>query len=225
MADDGLRARQHDGLMLATQAGRRPGHRAAAGALPDGRHRRRPPERGPGGRRIPGAGVSRPVRPGLVRSTGRPWLDAGCCAGSPGCTARWYGWPPACGAPPTTPPTCARPLWLLRRTLLRPADRAAAGAARAYRPAAIVSFHPLTGMAAVWARDQAAPLAPVVTVVTDLTAMHAAWRYADADLIIAPPAVVGPALPGRRSHPASSRPGESAGSAWAVAGPPVQARF
>ena len=85
--------------------------------------------------------------------------------------------------------TNARPaMWLLRRTLLRPADRVAAGAARVHRPAAIVSCHPLTGMAAVWARDQAAPLAPVVTVVTDLATMHAAWQYADADLIIAPPA-------------------------------------
>jgi hypothetical protein len=46
--------------------------------------------------------------------------------------------------------------------------RVAAGIARVHRPAAIVSCHPLTGMAAVWARDQAAPLAPVVTVVTDL---------------------------------------------------------
>ncbi|HJY01526.1 MAG TPA: hypothetical protein VJ351_12010, partial [Streptosporangiaceae bacterium] len=59
--------------------------------------------------------------------------------------------------------TNARPaVWLLRRTLLRPADRVAAGVARVHRPAAIVSCHPLTGMAAVWARDQAAPLAPVV---------------------------------------------------------------
>jgi 1,2-diacylglycerol 3-beta-galactosyltransferase len=81
---------------------------------------------------------------------------------------------------------------LLRRTLLRPADRPAADAARAHRPAAIVSFHPLTGAAAVAARDRAAPGAPVVTVVTDLAAVHAAWRYADADLIIAP----GPAAAG-----------------------------
>ena len=122
--------------------------------------------------------------------------------------------------------TNTRPaMWLLRRTLLRSADRAAAGAARAHPPAAIVSFHPLTGMAAVWARDQVAPLAPVVTVVTDLTAMHAAWRYADADLIIAPPAVAarhGPA--GGHARP-SARPGGSAGSAWAVAGPPVRRDF
>ncbi len=115
-------------------------------------------------------------------------------------------------------------MWLLRRTLLRPADRAAAGAARAHAPVAIVSFHPLTGMAAVWARDRAAPRAPVVTVVTDLTAMHTAWRYADADLIIAPPAVAARHCPaGRRARP--SRPGESARGAWAVAGLPVKRDF
>jgi 1,2-diacylglycerol 3-beta-galactosyltransferase len=121
--------------------------------------------------------------------------------------------------------TNARPaMWLLRRTLLRSADRAAAGATRAQGPAAIVSFHPLTGMAAVWARDRAAPLAPVVTVVTDLAAMHAAWRYADADLIIAPPAVAarhGPADVRAPHFPA----GESARGAWAVAGPPVGLDF
>jgi 1,2-diacylglycerol 3-beta-galactosyltransferase len=121
--------------------------------------------------------------------------------------------------------TNARPaMWLLRRTLLRPADRVAAGLARVHRPAAIVSCHPLTGMAAVWARDQAAPLAPVVTVVTDLATMHAAWRYADVDLIIAPPAVTGrngpargPTGPSRRAKPARG--------AWAVAGPPVSREF
>ncbi len=80
---------------------------------------------------------------------------------------------------------------LLRRTLLRLAERPAADAARAQRPAAIVSFHPLTGMAAVAARDRCAPGAPVVTVVTDLARTHAAWRYADVDLIIAPPAAAG----------------------------------
>jgi 1,2-diacylglycerol 3-beta-galactosyltransferase len=115
-------------------------------------------------------------------------------------------------------------MWLLRRTLLRAADRAAAAAARAHAPAAIVSFHPLTGMAAVWARDQVAPLAPVVTVVTDLTTMHAAWRYAGADLIIAPPAVA--ARQGQAGgHTRPFRPGEPAGSAWAVAGPPVRRDF
>jgi 1,2-diacylglycerol 3-beta-galactosyltransferase len=121
--------------------------------------------------------------------------------------------------------TNVRPaMWLLRHTLLRPADRVAADAARAYGAAAIVSFHPLTGMAAVWARDQTVPGAPVVTIVTDLTAMHAAWRYADADLIIAPPAVAARHCPAA-DHIPYLRPGKPARSAWAVAGPPVGRDF
>jgi 1,2-diacylglycerol 3-beta-galactosyltransferase len=87
-----------------------------------------------------------------------------------------------------------------------------------------VSFHPLTGMAAAWARDRVAPLAPVVTVVTDLAAMHAAWRYADADLIIAPPAAAARHCPAG-GHTRPFRPRESARSAWAVAGPPVSRDF
>ena len=75
---------------------------------------------------------------------------------------------------------------VLQRALLRLADRPAAEAAAACRPAAVVSFHPLAGSAAVAARDLGAPGAPVVTVVTDLARMHAAWRHADADVIIAP---------------------------------------
>jgi 1,2-diacylglycerol 3-beta-galactosyltransferase len=94
---------------------------------------------------------------------------------------------------------------VLRRTLLRLADRPASRAAVAHRPAAVVSFHPLTGCAAVAARDLGAPGAPVVTVVTDLARMHAAWRHADTDLIIAPRQV------GR--------------GAWAVTGLPVTREF
>jgi 1,2-diacylglycerol 3-beta-galactosyltransferase len=116
--------------------------------------------------------------------------------------------------------TNGRPaMWLLRRTLLRLADRAVAGAAMAHGPAAIVSFHPLTGMAAVRARDRAAPQAPVVTVVTDLAAMHAAWRYADADLIIAPPAAAA-----RHGQVDGATPDFPRGT-WAVAGPPVGRDF
>jgi 1,2-diacylglycerol 3-beta-galactosyltransferase len=74
---------------------------------------------------------------------------------------------------------------VLRRTLLRLADRPAAEAAAAHRPAAVVSFHPLTGSAAV-AASRAAPGAPAVTVVTDLARMHAAWRYPGDGVIIAP---------------------------------------
>src|SRR5260370_338837 len=99
----------------------------------------------------------------------------------------------------------------LRRTLLRLADRPAADAARAQRPAAIVSFHPLTGMAAVAARDRSVPGTPVVTVVTDLARTHAAWRYADVDLIIAPHAAV----------PDPGRPPRPAQHGWATAGLPV----
>jgi 1,2-diacylglycerol 3-beta-galactosyltransferase len=121
--------------------------------------------------------------------------------------------------------TNVRPaMWVLRRTLLRSADRATAVAVRAHGPAVIVSFHPLTGMAAVWARDRAAPHARVVTIVTDLAAMHVAWRYADADLIIAPPAVAARHRPaGGRTR--LSRPGQPAGGAWAVAGLPVNRGF
>lgn len=100
---------------------------------------------------------------------------------------------------------------VLRRTLLRLADRTTADAVKAHRPAAIVSFHPLTGPAAVAARDLAAPGVPVVTVVTDLVSVHTAWRYADVDLTIAPAACAA-----RRRPPPG--PGQAR---WAVAGPPV----
>ncbi len=77
---------------------------------------------------------------------------------------------------------------VLGRTLLRLANRPAADAVAAHRPAAIVSFHPLTGLAAVSARDRGGHAVPVVTVVTNLVNVHAAWRCADVDLMIAPPA-------------------------------------
>ena len=47
-------------------------------------------------------------------------------------------------------------------------------AAARHRPAVLVSFHPLTGTSAVRARDLIAPGTPVITVVTDLGAPHAA---------------------------------------------------
>jgi 1,2-diacylglycerol 3-beta-galactosyltransferase len=75
---------------------------------------------------------------------------------------------------------------LLHRTLLQLADQPASETANTQRPAAIVSFHPLTGSSAIAARDGAAPGAPVVTVVTDLARTHAAWRYPGTDVIIAP---------------------------------------
>ena len=109
---------------------------------------------------------------------------------------------------------------LLARTLLRLADRPAVAAARSHRPAAIISFHPLTGMAAIAARDRGAPGVPVVTVVTDLARTHAAWRHADVDLLIAPTA--GP-RPGRAG---GGRPGgDRAAGDRTWAGLPVTREF
>ncbi|HEY2673512.1 MAG TPA: glycosyltransferase [Rugosimonospora sp.] len=76
---------------------------------------------------------------------------------------------------------------ILRSTLLALADRPVAEAVARHRPAAVVSFHPLTGSAAIRARDATAPHAPVVTVVTDLVNIHAAWRDGGVDRIVVPP--------------------------------------
>ena len=65
---------------------------------------------------------------------------------------------------------------LLQRTILVLADRPVAEAVAAHEPAAIVSFHPLTGGAAARARRRGHRDVPVLTVVTDLTTVHAAWR-------------------------------------------------
>lgn len=59
-----------------------------------------------------------------------------------------------------------------------------------HRPAAIVSFHPLTGDAAIRARDAVLPTAQVVTVVTDLGPPHATWTSPEADWIV-PASVTG----------------------------------
>lgn len=75
---------------------------------------------------------------------------------------------------------------LLRGTVLRPAGKVAARAAAAQHPAVIVSFHPLTGLAAIYGRERAASRAAAVTVVTDLAATHAAWRSAGVDVLIEP---------------------------------------
>jgi len=81
-------------------------------------------------------------------------------------------------------------MWLLQRTLLALADRPVADAVAAHKPAAIVSFHPLTGGAAVRARRRQARDIPVLTVVTDLVTSHAAWRAARADRMAVPTAAV-----------------------------------
>jgi 1,2-diacylglycerol 3-beta-galactosyltransferase len=70
---------------------------------------------------------------------------------------------------------------LVQRTLLTLADRPVAQAMAAHGPAAIVSFHPLTGGAAARVRRRQHRDIPVLTVVTDLTSAHAAWRLGPAD--------------------------------------------
>jgi 1,2-diacylglycerol 3-beta-galactosyltransferase len=160
---------------------------------------------------------------------------------------------------------------LLSTTLLRLADRPTARAAAAQRPAAIVSFHPLTGRAAHRAsrmhpasarhapdddreaagnsgarlprpapahresaghagqarpgrRAGAAPgrPLPVVTVVTDLGAAHAAWRHGGADLTIVPP---GQAGRGRARQAGRDRSPAGHGGRVVRAGPPAGREF
>lgn len=64
--------------------------------------------------------------------------------------------------------------------LLALADRSVTDAVARHEPAAIVSFHPLTGKAA--ARHGL----PTATVVTDLVTVHTAWRCGDVDRIFVP---------------------------------------
>jgi 1,2-diacylglycerol 3-beta-galactosyltransferase len=74
---------------------------------------------------------------------------------------------------------------LLRRTVFALSERPVEEAVAQHRPALIVSFHPLL----VWAAVQAGSVAtPVVTVVTDLITVHAAWRHDRADLVVTPSA-------------------------------------
>jgi 1,2-diacylglycerol 3-beta-galactosyltransferase len=77
-------------------------------------------------------------------------------------------------------------MWLLRRTVLALADRPVAREVARHQPAAIVSFHPLTGAAAASGRRRGPPGTAVLTVVTDLVRPHAAWRYGKVDQIVVP---------------------------------------
>ena len=91
----------------------------------------------------------------------------------------------------------------LRRTMLALANRPLLEAVAAHQPAAIVSFHPLVGGAAVKAAKAATTTraghdnggrpgqrTPVIAVVTDLITPHAAWRYDQIDRWIVPSAAV-----------------------------------
>jgi 1,2-diacylglycerol 3-beta-galactosyltransferase len=65
---------------------------------------------------------------------------------------------------------------LTHRYLLAGAASNVRHALERHRPAVVVSFHPLTGTAAVEGRRQAQSDVPIVTVVTDLATVHRAWR-------------------------------------------------
>ncbi len=80
---------------------------------------------------------------------------------------------------------------VLGRTVFAAADRMVLAAVAAAEPAVIVSCHPLTGRAAVHAARRGRAVAiPVVTVVTDLAAPHAAWFRPAGDLVVVPTAKV-----------------------------------
>jgi 1,2-diacylglycerol 3-beta-galactosyltransferase len=83
-----------------------------------------------------------------------------------------------------------RTLGWLRRTLMSPAYRSVARAVAAWRPAVIVSFHPLTAEPAVRVRDRSAARLPVITVITDLVTAHLSWRDAAVDRVIVPSAAI-----------------------------------
>jgi 1,2-diacylglycerol 3-beta-galactosyltransferase len=89
-----------------------------------------------------------------------------------------------------------RVLGAVRRTVMAPVYGSVARAAEACRPALIVAFHPMTADPAVRARDLAGdalangPLAPVITVITDLITAHLSWRDAAVDRVVVPSAEV-----------------------------------
>ncbi|HEY7173329.1 MAG TPA: glycosyltransferase [Micromonosporaceae bacterium] len=81
---------------------------------------------------------------------------------------------------------------LLHSTVLRLAERPVFAAFARHRPVAVVSCHPLTGSAAIRTRAAVASRAPVVTVVTDLVTLHAAWRNDQVDRLVLAPAAAFP---------------------------------
>ena len=78
---------------------------------------------------------------------------------------------------------------LLQSAVSRMARRLVTEMIADHQPALVVSFHPLTSQAAIRARDEAAPAAPVVTVITDFGTPHASWTRPKADRIVPASAV------------------------------------
>ena len=82
-------------------------------------------------------------------------------------------------------------LWLVERLLFSPAIRVVAEMVASERPALIVSFHGMTIRPALRARGALVPVAPVVTVITDLITPHRSWRNGQVDRVVVPTAAIG----------------------------------
>jgi 1,2-diacylglycerol 3-beta-galactosyltransferase len=79
-----------------------------------------------------------------------------------------------------------RVMRMLQRTLLRFTDSPVIDAVTRLQPGVIVSCHPLTTEAAIRASQHATRRTPVVTIVTDLVSVHAAWPHDHADRVVVP---------------------------------------
>jgi len=75
---------------------------------------------------------------------------------------------------------------VLRRSALRLVEPGIARLVRTWKPAALVSFHPLLNHSAARVAAQVQPRVPVVTVITDLVDVHAAWACRDVDAVVTP---------------------------------------
>lgn len=75
----------------------------------------------------------------------------------------------------------------LRRSVLRTVRPGLVELIESTRPAAVVSFHPLLNHVAVEVvRRAGVHRAPVITVITDLVDVHAAWACRDVDAVVTP---------------------------------------
>lgn len=148
------------------------GHRAAAAAMAEAVERQYP-------------GQYAPVVRDPLAGPGSAWLLRW-TAGGYGWLIRYAPWLWGLLYRATDSLIVAR---LMQRAVACLAGRMVISAVAACRPAVIVSFHPLTGQAAIRARDAAAPAAPVVTMITDLGPPHATWTWPRADRIVAASAV------------------------------------
>jgi 1,2-diacylglycerol 3-beta-galactosyltransferase len=72
----------------------------------------------------------------------------------------------------------------LRTSVLRLVEPGLDDVLRTVQPAAVVSFHPLLNHVAARSRRRVCPAVPLITVVTDLVDVHAAWICPDVDALV-----------------------------------------